>query len=75
MKAAKPDYMFKHIRDNDRKQARAEAEKRQKATSVKTEKLRALRLAKEAEELAAAPPAKKRKPAARRKLPPFERQE
>jgi hypothetical protein len=57
----------------DGKKAMAEYEANAAATRVKTEKLRALRLAKEAAELAAAPVAKpktKAKPAAKKKKAP-----
>ena len=50
----KPDAGAKHFRDNDKKNARNEFDAAQHAVRVKTEKLRALRLAKEAEEKAAA---------------------
>lgn len=63
------------FRTLDRKAAVSDAEKARRATLKKTEKLRALRLAKEAEDLAAEAlkPKKKTKAKKRSKLPTFER--
>lgn len=66
----------KFFRAMDRKAALSEAEKLKKATLKKTAKLRALRLAKEAEEHAAEaanPKRAKKRTAKKRKLPAFER--
>jgi hypothetical protein len=63
------------FRTMDRKAAVSDAEKARKVVLKKTENLRALRLAKEAEDKAAAAlkPKKKAKAKKRTKLPTFER--
>lgn len=65
----------KFFREMEKKAAVSDAEKTRNATLKKTEKLRELRLAKEAEDRAAetAKPDKKTKAAKRNKLPAFER--
>lgn len=69
-------YFDKHVVEFDKKAARADFDKARQAALTKTAKLRALRLAKKAEEDAAAAlkPKKIKKPAAKRKLPAFERE-
>jgi hypothetical protein len=69
-------YFDKHVVEFDKKAAKADFDKARQATLVKTAKLKALRLAKEAEADAAAAlkPKKAKKAAAKRKLPAFERE-
>ena len=69
-------YFDKHVVEFDKKAARADFDKARLATLAKTAKLKALRLAKEAEDDAAAAlkPKKAKKQAAKRKLPAFERE-
>jgi hypothetical protein len=55
----------------DRQPAVLDPETVRRAIRKRTEKLRALRLAREAEARAAAPPPKKRAPRQKAKLPPF----
>ena len=66
----------KFFRAMDKKAAVSDAEKLKQATLKKTAKLRELRLAKEAEERAAAAanPKVKKKPVKRKKLPAFEQE-
>ena len=74
MESKKSAAALKHFRAMEKKKALSEAEQAKKAVQKKTAKLRELRLAKEAEERAAAAVKPKKKKAARRsKLPEFER--
>ncbi|MEE2692245.1 MAG: hypothetical protein VX640_11970 [Pseudomonadota bacterium] len=76
MNSQKTSPADKHFREQDKKNAVAEHEKEKRAIQAKTERLRALRLAKEAEDRAEAAksPNKPRKKAVRKKLPAFEKE-
>ena len=66
----------KYSKEMEKKAATSEVEKARRATLKKTESLRALRLAKEAEDLAAkaAKPSKKKRTTKKSGLPDFERE-
>lgn len=66
----------KLFKEMEKKAALSDVEKARKATLKKTENLRALRLAKEAEDCAAeaAKPSKKKRTARKRGMPDFERE-
>lgn len=76
MDPKKSSYLDKQFRDSDKKAAESDYEKARKQTLARTAKLKALRLAKEAEDEAAASlkPKKSKKAAGKRKLPAFERE-
>lgn len=76
VKPTNPQPSSKFFREMEKKAAVSDAEKARKATLKKTERLKELRLAKEAEDRAAeaANPSKKKKAASKKKLPAFERE-
>lgn len=70
-------YLDRQFREADKKAAETEYEKNRKKVLANTAKLKALRLAKEAEDSAAAAlkPKKTKKAVGKRKLPAFEREQ
>lgn len=76
MDSRKPNHLDRQFREADKKAAETEHEKARKKVLANTAKLKALRLAKEAEDNAvqALKPKKPKKAAVKKKLPAFERE-